>query len=291
MTRADTTRNTRNAAVAGARTGGAPAPPPPAGIGPAVAVGRAAAAEALAARRALAVNGLFHLVVTVALASLWVGAAQARGGSVVGYRGADLIWYIATTETVIMSVSTQQLIEGLGLDITSGRMEAELLRPVRPLTVRLAAALGSVAPRAVLCGTLGLGLALLWAGPPPRPAALALAAPSVVLAVGVSVMGAHAFAAACFWLRETRSAWFLYQKLVFLLGGLLLPLEALPTGLARVARFSPFAAQAYAPARLASGHLEPGWLAVQAAWLVTLGWLAHRLFRAGEARLVRTGGG
>jgi ABC-type uncharacterized transport system permease subunit len=71
---------------------------------------------------------------------------------------------------------------------------------------------------------------------------------------------------------------------------MLLPLEFLPTGLADVAKALPFAAMAYAPARLASGHVEPWLLLVQAAWLVALLACAGGVFRAGERRLEVVGG-
>jgi ABC-2 type transport system permease protein len=100
----------------------------------------------------------------------------------------------------------------------------------------------------------------------------------------------HAFAAVAFWVRDARSTWFLYQKLVFVLGGMLLPLEVLPDGLAAVARWLPFLTMAYAPARLASGHVEPYLLAVQAGWLVVLALAAARVFALGERRLQVVGG-
>ena len=101
----------------------------------------------------------------------------------------------------------------------------------------------------------------LYVGPPPSAAALALAVPAALLALACNLAAQHAFAGAAFWLRDARSTWFLYQKLVFLLGGMLLPLEFLPRALADVAKVLPFAAMAYAPARLASGHVEPRLLA------------------------------
>jgi hypothetical protein len=47
---------------------------------------------------------------------------------------------------------------------------------------------------------------------------------------------------------------------------------------------------AYAPARLASGHVEPWLLLVQAAWLVALLAGAGGVFWAGERRLEMVGG-
>jgi viologen exporter family transport system permease protein len=130
----------------------------------------------------------------------------------------------------------------------------------------------------------------LYVGPPPSAAGIALFVPASFLAVGCNLAAQHAFAGAAFWLQDARSTWFLYQKLVFLLGGMLLPLEFLPTGLADAARALPFASMAYVPARLASGHVEPWLLLVQAAWLVALLACAGGVFRAGERRLEVVGG-
>ena len=60
--------------------------------------------------------------------------------------------------------------------------------------------------------------------------------------------------------------------------------------LADIARVLPFAAMAYAPARLASGHVEPELLALQAGWLVVLLGCAVGVFAAGERRLEVVGG-
>lgn len=137
---------------------------------------------------------------------------------------------------------------------------------------------------------VGAVVATATAGGPPRPVALALAVPSVVLAIACNIVAQHAFAAAAFWLRDAGSAWFLYQKLVFVLGGMLIPLEALPGWLERTAAVLPFQAMSYTPARLASGHLEPALVLQQIGWLVVLAAGATALFRAGERRLQVVGG-
>jgi ABC-2 type transport system permease protein len=114
--------------------------------------------------------------------------------------------------------------------------------------------------------------------------------PSLVLAITCNIVAQHAFAASAFWLRNAGSAWYLYQKLVFVLGGMLIPLEALPGWLQSVTAVLPFRAMSYAPARLASGHVEPWLLAQQAGWLLVLAVVAAAVFRAGERRLQVVGG-
>jgi ABC-2 type transport system permease protein len=166
----------------------------------------------------------------------------------------------------------------------------ELLRPASVLGVRMASEVGRALPRLVMCATTGAVLATIVVGRPPSTAAALLAVPALVLAVACNLAAQHAFAAAAFWIRDARSTWFLYQKLVFIAGGMLLPLEVLPDGLHRVAAVLPFAAMAYAPARLASGHLEPGLLLLQVGWFVVLSVIATAVFAAGERRLQVVGG-
>ena len=156
--------------------------------------------------------------------------------------------------------------------------------------VRAAAAIGRALPRLALCMATAAVLVTATAGGPPRLSAMGLAVPSCALAVAANVVAQHAFAAAAFWLRDAGAAWFLYQKLVFILGGMLIPLEALPGWLESVAAVLPFRAMSYIPARLASGHFEPMLLLEQVGWLVVLATLAAAAFHRGERRLQVVGG-
>jgi ABC-2 type transport system permease protein len=237
----------------------------------------------------LAVSLGFYVVVVGIISALWRAAAGAGGGEVAGYTAVAITWYLATSEAAIVSLNIR-MIEQIGDDIAGGAVAVELLRPAPVLGVRLASELGTVLPRLAGCALLGASLCLVVVGRPPDGRALALAAPSLVLAVACNVVAQHAFAAAAFWVRDARSSWFLYQKMVFILGGMLLPLEILPGWLGGVASVLPFMAMAYAPARLASGHLEPQLLLVQAAWLGALVLAARAAFAAGERRLQVVGG-
>ena len=248
-----------------------------------------AARRALAERGGLLVGAGFYVAASAMLGTLWRTAASVNGGDIVGYTGLALTWYIATTEAVTVSLNIR-MIEEIGDDIGSGKVVVELLRPASVLAVRVASEVGRALPRMALFAAVGVVMCLLLAGPPPNVAGLLLAAPSMVLAIACNVVAQHAFAAAAFWVRDARSTWFLYQKLVFVLGGMLLPIEMLPGSVEGVARVLPFMAMSYAPGRLASGHVEPALLAVQAGWLVVLGAVAVAVFSAGERRLQAVGG-
>jgi len=241
----------------------------------------------LADRGGLAFSVLFYVVVVSALSGLW--RAAAGRAPVAGYSAVALTWYIATSEAAICAIQIR-LIEEIGDDIAAGTVAVELLRPLSVVAVRIAMQTGRALARLACLIGCGAVLALLVAGSPPSGGAVLLAVPSLVLAVAANVSLQHAVAAMAFWIRDARSAWFIYQKFIFILGGMLLPLEVLPSALHTAALRLPFMAMAYAPARLASGHFEPGLLLVQAVWLVVMLAAATAAFAAGQRRLQVVGG-
>lgn len=248
-----------------------------------------AAQRVIAAPSAFVVSlGIYGGCVAI-LGSLWQTAADANGGNIVGYTGAALTWYIAASEAATIPLNTR-LIEVFGDDISSGAVATEMLRPASVAGLRIASEVGRALPHLALCLLMGTALCWLTVGAPPHAGAALLAPLSVLLAIGCNVVAQHAFAAVSFWIRDARSTWFVYQKFVFVIGGMLLPLEVLPDGVAAVAKFLPFMAMAYAPGRLASGHFEPWLLLVQLGWITVLAVVAARVFHSGEQRLQVVGG-
>lgn len=231
----------------------------------------------------------FYVIVVAVLSGVWRVAVDVSGGELAGYSATALTWYIAVSEASMLSIN-HRLIDEAGGAIGSGAVSVELLRPASVVGVRMATEFGLALTKLVCLGAAAVGFCVLTVGRPPDPIALLLAVPSAVLAVAANVAAQHAFAASAFWVRDAQVAWFLYQKLVFVLGGMLIPIEVFPSWLETVARFSPFSAMAYAPARLASGHVEPGVLAGQVGWVVVLVGAAVAMFARGERRMLAVGG-
>lgn len=263
--------------------------------------GRAGAARAYGAgalsgaRRALRDPGdvlvrmLFYGIVLVVFAALWKAATRAHGGEIGGYDYRSLFWYLAGAEAAVVATKPR-MIEEIGDEIGSGAVAIGLLRPVSYVGFRIAVELGQAVVRLAGVVCVGAALGLLLAGPPPSAAGVLAFAPVVLLAIACNLSAQHAFAAAAFWVADARASWFLYQKLIFLLGGMLLPFQLLPPVLRVVAWVLPFGTMAYAPGRVLSGHAD-WWLAAwQTAWLAVLLAAALGAFRAGERRLVVAGG-
>jgi ABC-2 type transport system permease protein len=230
----------------------------------------------------------FYGVIVAVLSSLWRAAADASGGAVVGYDAAAITWYIVFSEAAVNGTKFR-MIEQIGTEIGSGAFEVEMLRPVRAVTLRIAGELGDGIVRLGAMVAAGTLFGTLIAGTPPRPLTYLVALASALLAISCNLAASHAFAALAFWQHEAKGAWFLYQKLVFILGGMLLPLQMFPGWLESAAWASPFWTMSYAPARLAAGFMEPWLLLGQVAWLVVLYGAAVAAFSAGERRMQEVG--
>jgi ABC-2 type transport system permease protein len=250
---------------------------------------RSGANRAISAPGELLVRTGFYAVILIVFAALWHAAVENGDGTLAGYDYRALLWYVAGAEAAVVATKPR-LIEDIGSDIGNGSIAIEMLRPVSVVGFRLAVEFGEAMVRLVASLAVGAVLVSLFAGAPPGVGGLLLAIPALPLAVASNLAAQHVFAAAAFWLEDAKSTWFLYQKLIFLLGGMLLPLEFFPNLLQDVARVLPFWTMAYVPARFIAGRPEPVLLLVQVAWLVVILAAAVGAFRVGERRLQVVGG-
>src|SRR5919106_2861245 len=176
----------------------------------------------------LSVRMLFYAVILIVFSALWKAAVGAVGGPIEGYGYVALLWYVVAAEGAVIATKPR-LIEDIGTDIASGAIAVEMLRPVSVVGFRIAAELGEAYVRLAFALVAGGIFGLIDTGLPDGSGVL-LAIPAACLAVACNLMAQHAFAGGAFWIRDARASWFLYQKLIFLLGGMLLPLELMPAG-------------------------------------------------------------
>jgi len=271
--------------MAGAMTAGA-APVAGTGLGT---VRKYAGFSWIAVRQGLADRGAllgrlgFFAVILLIFSKLW---------EVVGERGAlpgvsvrDLLWYLAITEWVMLSLPWIHL--HIEADVRGGDIAYRLPRPISYLGGRLAESAGDFLLRALTLGAAGAGLAAwMVGGLPDDPRGLLLAIPLGLMAGWVGLCF-HAVIGLCaVWLQDCMPVYWIWQKLAFILGGLLLPLEIYPAWLREIALWTPFSALMYGPGRMAFGW-QPEVAAVVAGklllWSVVSGglllWVYSRALR------------
>jgi ABC-2 type transport system permease protein len=244
---------------------------------------------AIAAPGDLLVRVGFLAMIMLVMSALWGAALAAKGGAIEGYTRGGVLWYVIAAQVAVIAVRPRS-VEEIGEEIGSGAVAVQMLRPVSVVGLRMAIEAGEGAVRLAAAAVAGGAMTWALAGAPPSAPALALALPAAAIGALANIASQHAFGGVSFWLLDAKSTWFVYQKLVFLPGGLLIPLELLPHGLETVSRFLPFATMAYVPGRIAAGHADPLLVVWQLGWLAALLGAALAVFAAGQRRLEVLGG-
>ena len=236
------------------------------------AVALAAARRALAERGAVVGRVVFLGVILFVFSRIW-GLLGARG-ALAGSAQHDLVWYLAVTEWCVLSLPPVFL--AIEADVRSGDVACRLVRPISYVGAQLAEALGETGLRLAVLGPAAALFAFAIAGGPPSdPRGLALAVPLGLLANALAALSLVAIGLSAFWIVDTSPVFWIWQKLLFVLGGLLLPLDLYPEWLRAAARLSPFPAMVFGPGRHALGF-APREALVTALAGALLAWLARR---------------
>ena len=208
---------------------------------------------------------LFSLPVLI-FGAIWRATPLAESG-----HDADrLTWYVMVTEAIIFAPG--YVFREIEEDIRTGAIEAALTRPLAYVLARIAEEAGGTALRLLALGGLGTALAWLATGVVPlpwtaAPALVLVAAGGAVLALLFQVVIGFLTA----WIGTPAPVYWIWQKLVFVFGGLFIPLTLYPRWLYDAGVTTPFAAILFHPASLvldARPEMILGVLAWQGLWLV-----------------------
>ena len=227
--------------------------------------------QAFSERAAFLGRLAFYAVILLIFSRLWLVLEER--GVLPGLGASELLWYLAITEWVMLSLPP--LFLDIEEDVRSGEIAYRLSRPLSYLGSRLAEAAGDTALRAATLAPWGCLLAwLLSGGLPEDPRGLLIALPLGALGIAFGLLTMAAIGLAAFWLHDCSPAYWLWQKFAFILGGLLIPLDVYPEWLREFALWTPFAAMMYGPGSMAFGW-DPA--AALSIGLALLAWTALTL--------------
>jgi ABC-2 type transport system permease protein len=202
-----------------------------------------------------------------------------------------LFWYMTVTECVIFAVGFPY--RAIEKDIQSGEIAAALVRPLPYVAAVLAEWTGATGYRLVLLAAGGL-VAGIWATGTVAiplamvPALLLSTAIATILVLLCQLMLGYAAA----WTGSSAPLFWIWQKMTFILGGLMIPLTLYPPPFGGLAAASPFAAMVFAPASFlldGSPHAILATLALQLFWLAVIGMATLLVARAATARFAEHG--
>lgn len=195
--------------------------------------------QALKNTKALLGLSIFLIACIVIFSHIWKIIAAANEVSFLS--GSQLLWYIAFNEWVL--VSLPDIHEEMGLDLKTGKLAYLLPRPISYLGSTFAGALGTLFANLFVLGLVTFTFTWSLTGTLPfSPFCLLI---TILLGAGagaIAILFQMIIGLSAFWMGEADPLYWIYEKLLFLFGGLLLPLAAYPGWLQKIANFTPFPA-------------------------------------------------
>ena len=238
-------------------------------------------------------RAVFIILIMFIFVQLWTAVYESQGAQeIAGLTLADTIWYFLIAEMIELGKFRHD--QRISEEVKDGSIAYTLSRPYNYLSYHFFNGLGETVVKMVLIFLLGLPIVLLNAG---LPSLTLQSLPALLLVLFLALLLDFCMASSigllAFVTEDTFSFRLIYQKLMFILGGLLIPLDFLPDWLQRIARLLPFSQVTYAPAKL---FIAFEWqlflvtLALQLFWIAVMGSLLFLQYRWATRRLVVNGG-
>ncbi|RKN86717.1 ABC transporter permease [Paenibacillus ginsengarvi] len=238
------------------------------------------------------IRSLFLLLILFIFFQLWsVTYASVGEQQIAGYTFQQMIWYLAVAESIVLAAP--RLNAKVEAEVKNGDIAYQLIRPASYLLLHYGSYMGEAAIRVVINLLLGSAMAIGWFGWSTPGINVPLCLLVMIGSFTVHFLLAMLIALCAFWVEETRGLDFVYNKLLFTIGGMLLPLEMFPESLRAVSQWLPFQAVAYFAAKTA---VAPDWaetlrmVAIQWSWVMVLAVAVTLVYRKGVRRLNVNGG-
>jgi ABC-2 type transport system permease protein len=189
--------------------------------------------------KALIGLSIFLMTCLIIFAHLWKIAAAKVG--VVHLNPEQLLWYIAFNEWVLVSIPDTQ--DEMEQDLRSGRLAYLLPRPISYLGATFAEAAGTFSVNLLVLGLVTFLFTWIQVGELPFHFTGLLVSVVLGFAAGLlAIIFQMLIGLSAFWLQEVSPFYWIWEKLLFMFGGLILPLAVYPYWMQALADFTPFPA-------------------------------------------------
>jgi len=201
-----------------------------------------------------------------------------------------LVWYLAATEWILLSAPP--IYFEIQEAIRRGDVVYRLGRPVSYAFAEFVGGLGVLAARAPALGLAAFACAFAFTRSIPPVSGLLLLVPFGMLAAGLITALYLVIGLLAFWLQDVSPVFWVWQKLLFVLGGLMLPLPIYPGFVQKAAALTPFPVVLASPASFVlPSHVDPWVLLLELAlWSGVTAAAATWMFRRAASTMTVNGG-
>lgn len=239
-------------------------------------------------------SGFFIVLFVFIFAQLWKTTFDLQNTAVIGGLTLNMtIWYFVWAELIELSkIKPAQTIQD---EVQNGTLAYTLGRPYNYVLYHFFFGAGGVLIRMFFLLIFGSITAILVTGPldsfriEVMPAVLLITALAFILDYCIQAsLGLLAF-----FFEDTAAFRLIYQKIVFVMGGLLIPIDFLPDNVQSVARLLPFNLVVYGPSKLfIKWDVGQFWqiLGLQIIWIAIMAMILNAIYQYGAKRVTINGG-
>ncbi|MGG0044132.1 ABC transporter permease [Bacillus tropicus] len=190
----------------------------------------------------------FLLIIMYIFINLWKVAFTIKGNETgMGY--VETVWYLLIAEAIILSLNPVHLT--ISEEVQSGSLAYTINRPYNYLSYHFFNGLGESILRFSINLCTGAVLVFWLVGPIPIKSINVLFISIVIfLAFLLNYCLSALIGFSAFFTEDAAGIAFIYQKFLFILGGVLIPLDFFPEMLQKIANYLPFSFITFAPSKL-----------------------------------------
>lgn len=238
-------------------------------------------------------KNLFFVFIMFVYLMLWKSIYAQKGSIVGGLTLNQMVWYLIFTELVTLSRTDIHM--QVNDDVKSGNIAYLLNKPYNYVIYCFSYFIGEVGIKLLTNGIVGVAIGLVYAGSLKgfNFANLPFILISLIIGCCINFFIYITLALTSFWFEDNTAFFWIYSKLIFTLGGMLMPIELFPDWLQKISHYLPFAYVTYVPARLAVDFSFSAFLrgfSIQILYLLIFFAAAMALYWKGAKNLNVNGG-
>ncbi|MFD2172098.1 ABC transporter permease [Tumebacillus lipolyticus] len=256
------------------------------------AVGKISVRNNLAYLYDLIIRSFFLLVILYVFVQLWSVTYESVGENLIaGYTFEQIIWYLIFAEAFVMAAPRHSL--KVEEEVLKGDIGYQLTRPMSYLLFHYATYMGEGLVRVLVNLLIGGALGVFLFGIPDFGFGWLGFLIMILGSFTVNYLLTMMVGLCAFWVEEVRGIDFVYNKLLFTIGGMMIPLEMMPDMLRSVCEYLPFQAIVYFAAKTAvqfDGVAMIKMIGIQALWVLLITSVLVLIYKRGVKKLNVNGG-
>lgn len=239
------------------------------------------------------IKNLFLVLIIFVYLMLWGKIYSQKGEVISGLTLNNIIWYLIVTEIIALSRSDFYL--KVNDEVKNGDIAYGINKPYNYVLYCFFNSLGEIVVKLGSNMVLGLIIGIIFIGPLEgfNIVTIPFILISILAGSFINVFIYISLALTSFWVEENKPFFWIYSKLIFTLGGMLVPLDLFPTWLKEISAYLPFAYITYIPGKLAVDFSVEKFykgFGVQVIYLILFIIIALAIYRKGAEKLNVNGG-